>query len=73
MARNKPLDEEKALLFLKEQGYIVRKPTVYFKRTFEVDEEIYREFKEVQKSLRLKVKEAFNLALEDWVKKHRSD
>lgn len=71
MAGNKPFDEEAALRLLKERGYSVKKPSEYKKRTFEVDVAVYVQFRSLQESLGLKIKEAFNLALIDWVNKHR--
>lgn len=63
-------DEEAALNLLKKRGWKVTRDTVYKKRTFEVDEEIHRAFRMLQERLGLKVKDAFNEALRDWIIKH---
>lgn len=63
-------DEEAALTLLKDRGWTVKKHAVYRKRTFEVDEEVHRVFRDLQERLGLKVKDAFNEALRDWIMKH---
>lgn len=64
--------ERDALKTLKSLGYNVSlsKPTT--KKTFEVEIDTLDEFLKIQKGSGLKVKEAIQEALSDWVKKRKS-
>jgi hypothetical protein len=66
----KEMDEVDALRLLQQYGYSVKRTGEYKKRTFEVEEGVYRAFRALQESLGLKVKDAFNFALAEWVRKH---
>lgn len=64
-------DTSSMIQYLEEQGFTVKKDATYKKRTFEVDEEIYRTFRVLQEAKGMKIKEAFNEALSEWVERHK--
>ncbi len=64
-------DEVKqAMKVLEKAGYKVssfRKTVI--KRTFEIDVDLNQKFTSVQRKLDLKLRDAINEAIEDWIKK----
>lgn len=67
---NEPFDEVAALRFLRARGYEVRKRGRYLKKTFEVEDSVYNAFRGCQEALGLRVKDAVNTALIEWIDKH---
>lgn len=69
MAKSKAFDEAAALAFLKKRGYVVKREAKYLKHTFEVEESVYQAFRSCQEALGLKVKDAINIALTEWLER----
>jgi hypothetical protein len=63
-------DEETALRFLKAHGYVIKLRSASIKYTFEADADLLKEFRACQKALGLKIKEAFHIAMREWIDKH---
>lgn len=68
--KRRPLSEIEALKLLKARGYTVRKGASYTKKTFEIDSEVLLEFIALRTRLGIKVKEAVNTALCDWIERY---
>lgn len=55
---------------LRAAGYQVRAPGKWVLKTFEVDEERDRQFRTLAESGGLKIKEALDMALAEWISKY---
>lgn len=63
------LKTKEAVKVLEKLGYTVRLSKPSLKKTFEVEAEVLERFIEVQKASKMKVREAINEAITDWVRK----
>jgi hypothetical protein len=66
----------KMIITLEKQGYIIRekpnmnRPKVFIKKTFEVEKETLHSFLDVAYYRDLKIKEALEEALQDWIERN---
>lgn len=71
MAKRKTSDDLKDVIEkLQKQGYKVKKPAVYVKKTFDVDAGLLQEITETRLKLDMSLRECVAEALELWLDKH---
>lgn len=63
-------EEQKAIELLKRRGYNVVRRGAYITKTFEVDKLVYQAFRQLQTALSMKVKDAHDQALCEWIERH---
>lgn len=61
--------EREAIKTLEKLGYTVKLNKPCVKKTFEIEIELLKKFNDIQAESGLKVKDAINEALSDWIKK----
>jgi hypothetical protein len=68
----KDKDLEQATQLLRDAGYVVKKrSTSYTRHTFEVEKDVLKEFFATQAALGMRIKDAVNVALREWIEKHK--
>ena len=69
----KTLDDPEIIKQLREHGIRVRRDVPLIRKTFEVQEQVLKQFLSIAQAKKIKIKDAIDEALRDWIKKQAED